>query len=98
MDSVNASNISVYLIYSQLKKYPPEVFCKKMCWKFREIYRKTLVPESLFLTKLQASACNFIKVETLAQVFSCEFCEIFKNTFFYKTPPVAASVAEENII
>ena len=26
-------------------------------------------------------ACNFIKKETLAQVFSCEFCEISKNTF-----------------
>ena len=26
--------------------------------------------------------CKFIKKETLAQVFSCEFCEIFKNTFF----------------
>ena len=24
-------------------------------------------------------ACNFIKKETLAQVFSCEFCEIFKK-------------------
>ena len=30
--------------------------------------------------------------ESLAQVFSCEFCEISKNTFFYRTPPVAASV------
>ena len=28
---------------------------------------------------------------TLAQVFSCEFCEIFKNTFFDRTPLVAAS-------
>ena len=36
-------------------------------------------------------ACNFIKKETLAQVFSCEFCEICKNTS-YKTPPVAASI------
>ena len=27
-------------------------------------------------------ACNFIKKETLAQVLSCEFCEISKNTFF----------------
>ena len=26
--------------------------------------------------------CNFIKKETLAQVFSCEFREISKNTFF----------------
>ena len=24
-------------------------------------------------------------------VFSCEFCEISKNTYFYRTPPVAAS-------
>ena len=36
--------------------------------------------------------CNFIKNETLAQVFSCEFCEISQNTFFYRTPPVAASL------
>ena len=36
-------------------------------------------------------ACNFIKKETLVQVFSCEFCEISKNTFFYRTPLVAAS-------
>ena len=41
-----------------------------------------------FLIKLQASACNFIKKETLSQGkealakgFTCEFCEISKNTF-----------------
>ena len=27
-------------------------------------------------------ASNFIKKETLAHVFSCEFCEISKNTSF----------------
>ena len=27
-----------------------------------------------------SQACNFIKKETPAKVFSCEFCEIFKNT------------------
>ena len=37
------------------------------------------------------SACKFIKKETLPQVFSCEFCEISKNTFSNRTPPVAAS-------
>ena len=36
--------------------------------------------------------CNFIKKETLAQVFSCEFCEISKNTLSHRTLPVAASV------
>ena len=34
---------------------------------------------------------NFIKKETLAQVLSCEFCEISKNTFFHRTHPAAAS-------
>ena len=36
---------------------------------------------------------NFIQKETLAQVFSCEFCGISKNIFSYRTPPVAASVS-----
>ena len=44
-----------------------------------------------FLIKLQASVCNFIKKETLAQVFFCEFCEISKNTFFHGTPLVNTS-------
>ena len=39
---------------------------------------------------------NFIKKETLAHVFSCGFCEISKKTFFYWTPPVAASVVRRN--
>ena len=26
--------------------------------------------------------------ETPTQVFSCEICEIFKNSFFNRTPPV----------
>ena len=45
-----------------------------------------------FLIKLQAQAqpCNFTKKETLAQVFSCEFFEISKNTFSYRTLPVTA--------
>ena len=33
-----------------------------------------------------AQACNFVKKETLAQVFSCEFCQICKNNFFYRIP------------
>ena len=28
------------------------------------------------------------------QVFSCEICEIFKNTFFYRTPPVISGKIE----
>ena len=41
---------------------------------------------------------NFIKKEALAQVFSCKFCEISKNTFSYRTPPVAASVNTAHVM
>ena len=34
---------------------------------------------------------TLLEKESPAQVFSCEICEIFKNTFFYRTPLVAAS-------
>ena len=47
--------------------------------------------QSLFFNKVTVLACNFTKKEALAQMFSCEFCEIFKNTFFYRKPLVAAS-------
>ena len=45
-------------------------------------------------------ACKFIKKESLAKVFSCKFCEISKNTFFYiyRTPPVAASKKYEKYL
>ena len=41
----------------------------------------------LYTTKVngiqcQAQACNFVKKEALAQVFSCDFCEVFNFTFF----------------
>ena len=38
-------------------------------------------------------ACNFIKKEALTQVFSCGFCEIFKNTFLTEQIRVTTSVA-----
>ena len=44
------------------------------------------------LANHRPEACNFIKKEALAQVLSCEFCEISKNTILHRTPLVAASV------
>ena len=65
------------------QKQPPEVFCKKRCSKkFPKIHRKTPVPEPLFKYSCRLQACNFIKKESLTQVFPCEFYEISKNTFF----------------
>ena len=39
--------------------------------------------------------CNFIKKETLAQVFFCELYEISKNTFFAKH--VCATVSQTRL-
>ena len=50
---------------------------------------KTPDLESLFSKVAGLKACNFVK-DNPTQVFSCEYCKIFKNTFFYKTPSVAA--------
>ena len=49
---------------------------------FAKFIGKHLCQSLFFNIKLQAEACIFIKKETLAQVFSCEFCEISKNIFF----------------
>ena len=46
------------------------------CPRCRKIHRKTAVTD-LFFNKVAGGAFNFIKKETLTQVFSCEFCEVF---------------------
>ena len=67
-----------------------EVFCKKAVLKnFSKFTRKHLY-QGLFFNKV-AGLRPATLLKTLAQVFSCEFWKISKNTFFYKTPPVAAS-------
>ena len=57
------------------------------------VARRCLVKK--LLLKISPETWNFIKKETLAQVFSSEFCKVFKNTFFYRTLLVAASVKYE---
>ena len=47
--------------------------------------------QSFFFNKVVGVRLFFIKRKALVQVFSCEFCEIPKNIFSYRTPPVAAS-------
>ena len=50
-----------------------------------------------FLIKLQANPCIVIKKETLAQVPSCEFCEIFKSTYFVDHLGTTASIRFKDI-
>ena len=63
------------------------MFCKNdVLRNFTRFTGKHLC-QSLFFNKV-----NFIKKETLAQVFFCEFCEISKNTFFKEHLWTTASV------
>ena len=60
------------------QKQPPEVLYENGALEnFAEFTGKHLC-RSLFYN----ASCNFIKKDTPAKVFSREFCEIFKNTFF----------------
>ena len=66
----------------------------KVCSESVTIPLKIIFDESW---KILTEADNLIKKETLAQVFSCEFCEISKNTSLHRTPLVAASDYSKNI-
>ena len=44
-----------------------------------------------FFNKAAGRAATLLKKETLAQVFSCDFCEISKNIFFTEHIRVTAS-------
>ena len=50
---------------------------------------------SLFLRKLQTlrpyGPQLYLK-ETSTQLFSCEYCKIFTNSVFYRTPPVGLTI------
>ena len=62
------------------KSSRPEVFCKRSILRNFGRFTEKHLYQSIF-----------IKKENLAQVFSCEFCEISKITFSYRTLLVAAS-------
>ena len=67
------------------------MFCKKGVFRNFAKFTEKHLYQRLFFNEVAGLACNFVKKESLAQVFSCEFSGISKNTFFYRTPQVAAS-------
>ena len=74
--------IRKYLFRKNIQKQPQEVFYEKnVLENFAKFTGKHLC-QSLCFDKVGGLASNLNQKETLAQVFHCEFCEIFKNTFF----------------
>ena len=60
----------------------------------------SLSPATLLKRRLWPKAGNVIKKETLAQVFSYEFCEISKNTFteHLRTTINSAQFGRDNLL
>ena len=70
---------AVLQLFEKIKSSRQQMFFKIRCsQKFCNIHRKTPVLEFLFN-----------KIAGLQ--LSCEYCKVFKNSFFHKTPSVAAS-------
>ena len=71
----------------------PEVFYRKGVLRKVAKFTGKHLRQSLFFTKIcRSEACNFIKNETQAQTFSCEFCEIYKFIFFTEHLQATGSV------
>ena len=67
----------------KIRSSRPKVFCKKCVLRIFTKFTGKHLCQSLFFNNIIIKFCkNFIKKETLAQVFSCEFCEISLNIFF----------------
>ena len=60
-----------------------------MLLKISQIPQENTCVESF--ESCRSSDLQFSEKETPTQVLLCEICEIFKSTFFYITPPLAAS-------
>ena len=101
IESVQIFRIASVLLYN-IRSSCLEVFCKKGVLtnfaKFRRVsfFNKVAgfmtgkhLYQSLFFNKVFLK--NFINKETMTKVFSCELCEISKNTFRYRTSATAAS-------
>ena len=61
--------------------------CFHMRSSHPEVFRKKGVLKNF--AKFTGKELQLCQMETSAQMFSCEFCEMFKNTFLQRTPPVA---------
>ena len=59
------------------QKQPPELLYKK-----KDVIKNFAAPKSFFNKVASLKPATLFKKKILTELFSCEFCEISKNTFF----------------
>ena len=79
---------SVELLDSRSSR--PEVFCKKGALKNFTTFTGKYLCQSLFFNKVAGLRPATLLKRVPGTGVSRKFCEIFKNTYFCRTPPVAA--------
>ena len=86
----------IYLII--LRKYIKNLQAVVRRWSVKKVFleisqnsQEDSCARVSFLLKLQASGLQLYLKRGFGTSASCEFCNISKNTFCYRTPPVAAS-------
>ena len=67
---------------AKLRSSCPEVFYKTGVFRNFAKYTGKHLCQKFFFNKVAGLTCNVIERESLAQVLSCEFCEVSKNKFF----------------
>ena len=92
-DNIWSANLADMQLISKLRSSHRRFSVRKVVLRnFAKLTRKHRCQGLIFKKRCRPEACNFIKKETPAQVFSYEFCKISDNNFFNRTTPVAASI------
>ena len=81
-----------YLIRTDREAATRGVLCQKVFLEISQNSQENTCARVFFNTVAGLRPVTLFKKEALAQVFSCEFCELSKNSFCDKTTLVAASV------
>ena len=88
LQQISLSPFLTTLPYMWSRSSRQEVFCKKDVLRNFTKFTGKHLRQSLFFNKICGpKTCNFITKETLAQLFSCQFCEIFWEHFFFQNTP-----------
>ena len=84
---------SLIIILSWFRSCLPELFCKykSVLKNFTKFTGKHLCKVFLFKKVASLKPATLLKTRLWHRCFFCEFYEISKNTFSYRTTPVAAS-------
>ena len=79
---------------------------RKSSLKFLFFHSKTVRPFKFHMIRIYSQTCRNSRPQVACNkrdsgivfLFSCEFCKIFKNTFFNRTPSVAASAYDQFLL